>query len=286
MRSFEYYRPRDLKEALKIMDHKGPEVTLLSGGTNVLVDWRSGIISPKILMDIFHLRELRFIEDHGDLISIGSTATMKAIASSSAIRSFAKILGEAASQVGSPQVRNRATIGGNIVSASPAADTLLPLLVLEATLCLKSLHEERQISLASFLRGAKATDLRDDEILVGIRFPKPSAEAMGRFVKFGRRNALAISVVSIALLLVRGDGIEGIDQARIALGAVAPKAFRAGKVEDFLFGKTLEPETIREAAEMAAHQCRPISDIRASAEGRRKLVRVLLEEVLSQLACS
>lgn len=286
MRSFEYYRPRDLEEALKILDQNGPGVTLLSGGTNVLVDWRSGIISPKFLMDIFHLRELRFIEDHGDLISIGSTTTMKAIASSSTIRSFATFLGEAASQVGSPQVRNRATIGGNIVSASPAADTLPPLLVLETTLCLKSLHEERQVSLASFLRGAKATGLRDNEILVSIRFPKPSAEAIGRFVKFGRRNALAISVVNIALLLVQRNGVKEIGEARVALGAVGPKAFRVGQVEDFLFGKTLEPETIREAAEMAAYQCRPISDIRANAEGRRKLVKVLLEEVLSQLACS
>jgi len=284
--SFKYYKPRQLKEALKILDQGGPETILLSGGTNVLVNWRSAIIRPKLLLDIFHLSELSFIKDCGDFMSIGSTTTMNTIASSPCIQAFARFLAEAASQVGSPQIRNRATIGGNIVSASPAADILPPLLVLKSTLDLRSLNGEREIPLASFLKGPKATDLRANEILVSIRFPKPSPGAIGKFMKFGRRNALAISVVNMALLLFKKNGMKQIDEARIALGAVAPTAFRVGDVEDFLFGKALDFETIRKAAEMAADQCKPISDIRATAQGRSTLVRIWLEEILSELACS
>lgn len=284
MNDLQYYRPRHLKEALEILDHRDPETTLLSGGTNLLVDWRSGKICPKLLLDIFHLKELNFIEDNGDSISIGSTTTMKAIADSPIIPKFAKSLGEAAKQIGSPQIRNRATLGGNIVSSSPAADTLPPLLTLEATLRLKSLNEEREISLSSFLKGPKATDLRANEILIDIRFAKPSSREMGKFIKLGRRNALAISVVNMAVMIIMKNSHKEIEEARIALGAVAPKAFRADKAEKFLKGKILDHDAICRAAEIAADQCQPISDIRGIAQGRRTLVKIWLEKILSEFS--
>lgn len=267
-----------------MLDQRGPEVSVLCGGTNFLVDYRAGEISPKRVVDIFGLKELSFIEEDRDTLRIGSATTMKTLAASTVLRQAVSFLAEAARQVGSPQVRNRATLGGNILSASPAADTLPPLLTLEATLTLNSLKGEREVLLASFLKGPKSTDLRPNEILREIRFKKPGPTARNRFVKFGRRKALAISVINMALLLSLGNESRKVTEARIAVGAVAPTTIRIGQAEKFLMGNILNDETIRQAAEMTAQQCQPISDIRGTAQGRRLLVKAWLEKILSELA--
>jgi carbon-monoxide dehydrogenase medium subunit len=284
MNDFEYYRPKDLKETLEILEWRKGEVALLSGGTNLLVDWRLGKIQPKILLDISRLKELDFIEDRDGFIWIGSGTRMKEIENSPIIKTFANFLSIAASQMGSPQIRNRASIGGNIISASPAADTLTPLLALEAVLRLKSIKGEREVPLEFFLKGPKITDIHTDEVLIDIRFAKSNSKGIGRFLKFGRRNALAISVINIAILLFLKEGEGKIENVRIALGAVAPKAIRAKEVERFLIGKYLDDKVIQQASKIASEECDPISDIRATAENRRLMVEVWLGKILSDLA--
>ena len=280
MQVFNYCRPRNLKQVIAILSQHGPDAALLSGGTNLVVDWRAGKVNAKLWVDIFGFAELRFIEDQGACVCIGSATTMQDLAGSPVVRQFAGFLAEAAGQVGSPQIRNRATIGGNLVSASPAADLLPPLLVLNATLLLRNAKGEKEIPLCSFLTGPKATVRQPDEILVSVRFPKPPSGTLGRFQKIGRRRALAISACSLALLLLnRGNRFEEI---RIALGAVAPQAFRAEGVERFLLGKELSGEVIQEAAVLAAGLCHPIDDIRGTISGRKTLMQAWMAEVLSE----
>ena len=282
MLRFEYLRAKDLKEALRILQGEG--VYPIAGGTNLLADIRSETIRPRAVLDIGFLPELKELNHRDGKIEMGPCLTMAQIADAPMIKSKVPILSESAASVGGPQIRNRATPGGNIVSASPAADTVVALVALGAEVTLHNTTAERRLLLEDLFLESGRTKIRRDELLTRISFRSLSPDERSVFFKLGRRNSMAISVVNLAIVAANDGEVERWRSVRIVLGAVAPTVIRARKAEAFLCNRRIERSLFREAARLAASECSPISDIRASAEYRKAMVEVLVEDGLTRLA--
>jgi carbon-monoxide dehydrogenase medium subunit len=255
---------------------------LIAGGTNLIPDLRAKAVQPQVLIDISRLKNLSYIREEKNRIRIGGLTTLSDMASSPVIQKSAPILFEASTQLGNPLVRNRATLGGNLVDASPAADTAPPLLALEGiVLTEREGRGSREIPIDQFFAGPGKTVIRPDEVLREIVFPKPGPGCKMAYHKLGLRNSDAISVVSVAVLLeLSGNRCR---KARIGLGAVAPKPIRAYRVEEAMAGEELGNSLIEECRRIVQQEIRPISDLRASAEYRRSMTAVLLSRILKQV---
>jgi len=281
MMNAEYEAPKDLGQLFKTLEAKKGRITFIAGCTNVIPSIRSRAISPEILMDLSGLKDLAYIREEEGRVSIGALTTISEVASSGLIRKVCPILASAAKSLGNPLTRNRATLGGNLADASPAADTAPPLLALEATVhTVRPGEGGREIPLDRFFLGPRQTVLEKDEIVTRISFPKPKDPSAGSHIKFGLRNAMAISVASIAVMLER----EGnrCRKARVALGSVAPKPIRATLVEKRLEGKEVDREVLEACSAAVREEISPISDIRASAEYRRLVASVLLKRAVDE----
>ncbi|MCL5075221.1 MAG: xanthine dehydrogenase family protein subunit M [Chloroflexi bacterium] len=280
MSQFRYLAPQTKQKALEILGEGRAGVHIVAGGTNVIPDMRTKKISGGFLLDISNLKELSYIAEDEHSVLVGAVTTIAEIAGSDVVRKSAGILFQACNQMAGPLIRNRATIGGNLADASPAADTAVPLLALEAILRLESIYGEREIPIREFFVGPNATVLKEYELISAIEFKKSPINADGSFIKLGLRKAMAVSVASVALTLEkRGSKLYDI---RIALGSVAPKPIRATTVEQFLIMKDLTDELVEEAARKVSETVSPISDIRASADYRRHVAGVLFKRALRQ----
>jgi carbon-monoxide dehydrogenase medium subunit len=237
------------------------------------------IISPEFLIDVCDLQELSQIKEENGVISIGAGTTIADIVSSEIIKEKSPILATAARQIGNPLLRNRATIGGNLADASPAADTAPPLLTLEALLYLESKSGgQRDVPLDKFFTGPNKTVMKANEVITKICFKDPDYPLNGSYIKLGLRQAMAISVVSVAVMLDVKAGV--CRKARVALGSVAPKPVRAYGVEEALEGRELNPDIIEKSVNAINKDISPISDIRASAEYRQYTASVLLKRAI------
>ncbi|MEM2021821.1 MAG: xanthine dehydrogenase family protein subunit M [Zestosphaera sp.] len=280
MPEIEYLRVSGLEEALQILSRK-EDTKVLAGGTDLVVDMKVGRYKPKVVLDITGVKELRFILDEGDRIRIGALTRIQEIVESSIVRRKIPVLAEALSELGSWQIRNMATIGGNLCNASPAADSAPPLLVHEAKARLTSLEGFRSIPLTEFFLGPRKTVMRATELLYEVEIPYDEDFAKGySYLKIGRRNSFTLSVVSSATVLKTSDG--RFNEVRLALNSVAPTPVRARSVESFLKGKEIRGGIIEEAAELVVNDISPISDVRASAGYRRHVSKVLVKEVLTK----
>ena len=261
----EFFQPDTLLKALQLRrDVRGS--ALLAGGTDLVVAIRGGRGPEGSIVDLSKVRELAGIEAAGDGIRIGSMTTFTEIAGSEILRKAAAALCEAAETVGSPQIRNRATIGGNICNASAAADGLTPLLCLDSDVELQSLAADgtasvRVLPLEEFLIDSRKTALKDDEIMTGILFKRPE-DTLSAFRKIGRRNALAIARLNGCCALQPNDGVVGY--FRFALGAATSKPERIRAVEEFLTGRVLDAETLKAASKLAAEYVRKRTGARPS----------------------
>ncbi len=280
---FDLLMPQALPEALDLLAEGAPDVTPLAGGTNLLVDMRGGRHRPSVLMNIAGLDELRGIRQEDGHLVVGGGVTVAELLDDPLIARHASVLREAAAVFANPLVRNRATVGGNLVDASPAADTASPLLVLDAEVELVSREEMRRVPLEEFIVGVRETLRQPQELLAAVRWPVPPPRSAGAFHKLRSRQAGAISVLSAAVM-VEGDESGRCRQARIALGAVAPRPIRAHAAEDLLRGQPLTPEIIAEAARLSAEATRPIDDIRGSAVYRQRVAEVLVRRLLTRVA--
>jgi carbon-monoxide dehydrogenase medium subunit len=272
-----------------MLAENGPDAMPVAGGTNLVVDLRAGACHPKALMDLGKLQELRGIRlENGAAGSrphlvIGACTTLTDVLESQLIAQYTPVLREAAAVFANPLIRNRATVGGNLADASPAADTAPPLLVLEAEVELSTQGGSRWMPLEEFLVGVRKTLLQPHELLTAIRWPVPPSESSGAYHKVGLRKADAISVLSVAVMLTLDESGQ-CGQARIALGAVAHRPLRAREAEDLLAGQPLDLEVIAEAASLVAKAARPISDIRGSAAYRQRVTEVVARRLLTQAA--
>ncbi len=272
MNRLKYVSPKTKAEALRILSEEGPGAKVVAGCTNVLPDLRAQKYSPQLLVDISGIRELASIAGDGSGVTLGSLVTIDDLITSEVIGAHAGLLRQAAAVFADPHVRRRATLGGNLANASPAADSAVPLLALGAVLKVESSAGERLVDLSDFFLGPHRNALRPDEIITGVRF-ESDANHKKNFIKFGLRKAMAISLVTVAVSLQVSE--NRIVRAGAAFGAVAPTPVRARRVEAFLTGKLVSPDLLDEATAMVAGEVSPITDIRSSAGYRGHLSGIL-----------
>ena len=281
---FDLLTPESLDEALELLDQYGPDgAKLLSGGTDLIVRMKEGLSRPGVIIVLDKVEGLDSIESADGRIAIGCRVTYEQIIKSDILNASAPVLVMAAREVGSPQIRARGTLAGNIANASPAGDTIPALYVLDVEVVLVSRLRERRIPIVNFSRGPGETVLWANEIISAVEFRPPAQPQKAFFQKIGQRKALYIAKLSVAgQLEFDDDGV--VSKARIAFGAVAPTVIRAPEVEHYVCGKRLTDDVLEEAAAIACSEVRPIDDIRSTAEYRREVTGVLLKRGLASLA--
>lgn len=280
MRRFELILPGSVDECIKALAQGGPESKLLAGGTDLLPQLKNGLLKPARVIDLSGVARLRTIEaGNGKGIRIGSAVTARTLELDRAVRASYLSLAESGALVGSVQVRNLATLGGNICNAAPSADMAPPLLALDAEAVITGPKGERRVPITTFFTGVRRTVLAPDEILVELVVPNPGAHSGGNYLRHTPRRELDIAVVGVASEITLNNGVCG--KARIALASVAPTPVRAAAAEQALEGQPLTPQAIERAAELAVQAARPIDDQRGSIDFRRHLVKVLTRRTLT-----
>ena len=275
---FDLLRPPTLLGALEMMSTL-ENAQPIAGGTDIVPTFRDLGSKPVHLIDLGLIEELNGIEEEDGMILIGPTTTHAQIQASKLIEEAAPALHDAARWIGSVQIRNRGTIGGNLCNASPAADSAPPLLVHSAEAHICSLEEGHWIPLQELFKGPKITVLEPNEILAGIRFPAV-AGAGSSFQRIGRRKGFTLSIVNAAVYTER-DG-DKLKEVRVALGSVAPTPIRAPRVEDTIRGKRMSEELVEEAAVACVEVAKPIDDVRGTAEYRRDMTTVLVKRAIRE----
>lgn len=269
-----YLNATSIEEALQTLKEKGERARIVAGGTDLILELERGVRKGvDTLIDVSripHLDQITLDEDGN--IHLGALVTHNHCVESKLIRERAYPLARAAWEVGAPQIRNRGTVAGNLITASPANDTITPLIALGASVTLQSLNGIRKIPLQDFYTGVRKTVLQPDEMLVDIFFPALTTTQRGTFIKLALRRAQAISLVNIAIVLTMEA--DTVRTASITLGAVAPTIIHATEAEKYLEGKKLTNEIMEEAARLTMGASKPIDDIRSSAAYRREMVRV------------
>lgn len=280
----DYYSVTSKEQAIDILAERGERARIVAGATDLILEIersvRKGI---ETLIDITRVPNLdRISLDKDEMIHLGPLVTHNHCAASQLIVERGYPLARAAWEVGAPQIRNRGTVAGNLITASPANDTITPLMALGASVTLLSRSGERVVPLEQFYTGVRRTVMRPDEMLVDIAFPAMQPQQRGTFIKLGLRRAQAISLVDVAIVLtLQGERVE---RAVITLGAVAPTIIHAAQAETYLVGRKLDQVSVEEAARLSEQAARPIDDVRGSADYRSEMVRICTLRGLRQLA--
>jgi aerobic carbon-monoxide dehydrogenase medium subunit len=274
-----------LPEVLKILETSIPARKILAGGTDLILQMKQGIVRPSLVVDVKQIPELNRLEWNPQVgLRIGAAVPLIRLLTFTELPKDFSILLQACSLIGSRQIKNRGTVGGNICNAAPSADSAPSLLCLGARVVLVSQKATRTLPLEDFFLGPGKTALADDEILVEIEIPTPLKHSAGCYLRHTAREEMDIALAGVASFLTLSPKNGRLQSARIALGAVASTPVRALKAEGILAGQAVTPELIQETADQAAAEADPISDLRGSSEYRRELVRVLTRRTL-RIAC-
>ncbi len=283
MKEFRYLEPKGKEEAVELMVKHGLKAVVMAGGTDLLVEMKNGKRSPGVIINLKGVRGLDGVKvtKAGDLL-MGAMVTLGKVGENESVRKGWPVLSEAAGLVGSVQIRNLGTLGGNICRASPSADMIPPLIVLGASARVWGPEGERSVLLEEFFRGPGETALGKGEFLVEVIVPKRLPCSGGSYLKLSPRKAMDLAIVGVAVemrLDRRGEKCEGV---KIALGAVAPTAIRAREAERVLLGSKVEESLVKKAARCASEESRPISDIRGSEAYRRVMVGVMTQRAIEE----
>lgn len=275
MKDFEYFRPSTIDEALRLYKQAGAAAKLLAGGTELVNEIRQGKTHPEQVIDLKHIGEMGFINMGADGLKIGALYRVRDAECSRQLRqSPYSALSYAAGTLGSPQVRNKATIVGNVCRCSPSADLIPPLIALNASARIKSNENDRLVPIEDMLVGPGKTILQPGEIVTELCIPLMQPHTGCSYHKLSPRKSLDLAVVGVAAMVRTNPQTSRCVEARIVLGAVAPTAIRAKRAESILFGSSLNRSVIEDAAKVASEECKPIDDLRASAWYRKKMVIV------------
>ncbi len=279
----EYTNATSIEQVIQILGDKKERARVVAGGTDLILELERGVRKGiETLVDVTRIPKLDQITiDEDDIIHLGVLVTHNDCAGSKLIRTRAYPLARAAWEVGAPQIRNRGTVAGNLITASPANDTITPLMALGASVTLVSTRGERTIPLSEFYTGVRKNVMQADEMLVDISFPALTETQRGTFIKLALRRAQAISLVNAAIILNLKE--DTVKSAVITLGAVTPIIIHAVEAEKYLTKKKLNEKNIAHAAELAMQAARPIDDVRGSAAYRREMVRVITKRGLTAI---
>ena len=280
---FQFLEPETFEEVHQLVEKNKGDAVLMAGGTDLLVNLKRKVIKAKVVISlekIKSLKQVHYSESAG--LTLGSMVTVSELAETPIIKQKFPLLAIAANKIGSPQIRNRATIGGNICTARPAGDTIGPLTAYGAEVQLVLGKETRWEPISKFITGPGKTTRKEGEVLAAIRIKPFPANTGVSYIKYGVRKAMEIAMVSVTTAITfNGDKCE---KATIVLGAVAPTFIRSNEAEEALVSQKVTLSAAEKAAELAAGGCRPITDVRASAEYRRDLVRVLTKRGIMEAA--
>jgi len=273
-----YIAPASLDDALSIKSERGANARVIAGGTDLILKMRDRVFTPDLLIDLRHV-SLDTISASDSEIRLGASVTLSQILADTVIAGKYPALASSCLEFAGPPIRNRGTLGGNLVNASPAADLVPPLLAYDASLVLASSSTVRVLPLTGFFTGPGQTVMTADEILTEVRLPSMPPRTAARFTKLGQRRSMAISIVNLTTRLTLDEGSQ-VTAARIALGAVAPTPIRTTAAETLLLGSELSSDLIALAAKKAGQEASPITDVRASSDYRLKMTRVLVRRAL------
>lgn len=281
---FDFYQPATLADASRLLKDNGPGGRFLAGGTDLVIAMKEKGLLPKYIVDLKRLPGLSGIRENADgTMTIGALTTMYTIETSPLIKKKYPFLCQSAAEVGSIQIRNRATIGGNMANATPSADVAPGLIALNATAKIASAGDERTVSMEEFFRGPGQNVMNADEILTEVTIPKTSPQLVGEYIKFSPRDMMDLAYVGVAVAYNLGTD-KKCSGVRIVLGAVAPTPIRARNSEALLEGKILTEELAAQVGDEAARESKPISDVRSSADYRRAMVGIMTKRALLNAA--
>lgn len=283
--AFEMYQPTTLVEASRLLKDNGPGGRFLAGGTDLVIAMKEKGLLPKYIVDLKRVPGLSGIRENRDKsITIGALTTMYEIETSPLIRKKYPFLAQSAAEVGSIQIRNRATIGGNMSNATPSADTAPALITLNATAKVASASGEWTLPLQDFFKGPGQNAMNPDEILTEITIPKTAANLVGEYIKFSPREMMDLAYVGVAVAYNYAKKDKTCSNVRIVLGAVAPTPMRAWRSEAAVEGQVLSEAVAAKAGDLAAIEAKPISDVRSSADYRRAMVGAMTKRALMNAA--
>lgn len=281
MKRVEYLEATSVEEASGFLADYGSDAKVVAGGTDLLVQLRNRKAQVRYLIDLKGIKGLDYVQSCEGEVRIGALTTVAEVARNTLIASTYSVLADAARVLGSRQIRNMATVGGNLCNAAPSAELASPLLVLNARVVLRSARGERVVPIEQFFVGPGQTILGPDEVLKEILLPPRSPGTRGLYLKLGLRKSMDIAIVGVAIWL-QIDGAGVCRSIAIGLGAVSPTPIRAKKAEGLLQNQSLSEDLIAEAGRVASQECSPISDVRASAGYRKQMVEVLVRRGLKK----
>jgi len=280
---FDYIAPKSIREAIFTLRKYDGKAKVIAGGTDLLIQIRNKEIAPEYLVDITGIPELdRIRYDEKEGLRIGALTTIRTLETSTEVQQRYPIISEAASQLGSMAIRNVATIGGNLCNAAPSAESAPALIGLSAVVKILGLEGERVVPLEDFFTGPGGTILKKEELLVEIQVPIPSPNARGIYLKHSTRGTIDLAIVNIAVVITLGSQNEVCEDIKIVLGAVASTPMRIKKAEEVLRSKRFDEDLVNQSAQVASGEAHPISDVRASAEYRKEMVRVFTKRAIRE----
>ena len=279
----QYFAPRKIEEALEILSKYGKEIKVIAGGTDLLIQYYDRLYEVNGWLDLKNIKELKDIRINKNQIKIGAMVTHTQLEKSEDIKKYFSILSKAAADIGSPQIRNRGTIGGNIVNASPAGDLLAPLMAYKAKFKLLSVQKEALISAEDFFLGPKKTILEPDQLLTQIILPLPKKKTYGCWIKISKRKALIIATITLALVVEMAEDNKTVKDVRICLGSVAPTPIEIKEIRKKMVGKNFDQLDFAELGQIVEDKISPIDDIRGTREYRKDVAKNIMINALEEI---
>ncbi len=279
----QFFAPQKIEEALEILAKYGETIKILAGGSDLLVQYYDRLYEINGWLDLKNIKELKDIRINKNQMEIGAMVTHAQLEKSEDIKKYYPILGKAAADIGSPQIRNRGTIGGNIVNASPAGDLLAPLMAYDAQFKLLSLQKEALISAEDFFLGPKKTILEPAQLLTRIILPLPSERTYGCWIKIGKRKALIIATITLALIVEMDGDNKTVEDVRTCLGSVAPTPIEIKEIREMMVGQNFKQLDFNQLGQIVEDKISPIDDIRGTREYRKDVAKNIMINALEEI---
>ena len=279
----QYFAPQKIEEALEILSQYGKEIKVIAGGTDLLIQYYDRLYEVGTWLDLKNIKELKEIKIHQNQMEIGAMVTHTQLEKSEDIKKYFPVLSQAATDIGSPQIRNRGTIGGNIVNASPAGDLLSPLMAYDAQFKLLSVQKEALISAEEFFIGPKKTILEPAQLLIQIILPLPSERTYGSWIKIGKRKALIIATITLALVVEMAEDNKTVKDVRTCLGSVAPTPIEIKEIREKMIGKKFNQLDFNQLGQIVEDKISPIDDIRGTREYRKDVAKNIMINALEEI---